>query len=226
MSKNPNLPLIAAEDILTLSPRYPVTYQDDELIKVNPLNGFGFESDLTAVAYKALRAPGIHGRIDIPLDMAMTAAFRSPDTEPESKKEPDDKSDSEVILPTPAGNDLSAENFRIVLKDREVAPDRHRGCAVMPYVLYNGIVSVALTGAGIDGAEEGFSHDAFWLNVYEEGVAQPFSGVTDPNLQINLDPTDRPPEEVIARYMLLKERAGKILEEIFNTTIAAGPHRS
>lgn len=215
MPANPNLSIITAGDILAPSPRYPIGYQDDDLTKIDPLNGLTFADDLTAIAYKALVAPDTCGKLDIPLNMPMTAAFRSQNTE--SAAGGDDQIGSIEI----EGNNLSAENFRIVLGDREVAPDRHTGCAVMPYVLFNGIVSVALTGAGYD-EEAGFRHDAFWLNVYEQDVAQPFSGVTDPNLQVHLTPSNRPPEEVIAKYAFLKERAGKILEEIFNTTIAAG----
>lgn len=161
----------------------------------HPLDGMCFENDIDAVRYKAIAHPDVLGKIEIPLELPMHAAFR---------------------LENPDSGDRPSEDFRIVLEGREVAPENDEACSVMPYVLFNGIGSLILRVVE-DEDTDSFDYDAFWLNVLEPGMSQPFTGVTDAYLQICLRATEKPPVEVIARYVKLKSKAGNALHRIINT---------
>lgn len=192
MSDTRELRIIPAAEILQPSSRFPVTLQDESMPL---LDGLIFENDEDAVRFKATERPDIMGKIEIPLELPMHAAFRPQD---------------------PETRDRSADVFRIVLADREVAPDKDEACAVMPYLLFNGITSLALKVTKPED-EDLFQHDSFWLNVFEPGISQPFSGVTDNILQvILLKSSTREADQVVDRYLELKQKAGRILQRIIN----------
>lgn len=188
--------MISAEEILRPSSRFPVTLQDET---TPGLRGYFFLSDEDAVRFKAANSPDVIGKVELPLELPMQGAFRLKD--PNSSDRPD-------------------EDFRIVLADREVAPAHDEQCSVMPYVLFNDIVSLALRVVEVEDIDL-FSHDSFWLNVMEPGMHQPFSDVTDAYLQVILNPSDRPADEVVKRYLVLKKRAGGVLQRLLNNHIAA-----
>lgn len=187
--------MITVGEILQPSSRFPVTLKDET---TPGLDGYFFTSDEDAVRFKAAERPNMIGKVELPLELSMQGAFR---------------------LDDPSSFDRPADNFRIVLPDREVAPSPDEQCSVMPYVLYNGIVSLALQVVEPEDSDM-FSHDSFWLNISEPGMSQPFSGVTDAYLQVILNRSERPAEEVVERYLALKERAGNVLCRLFNTRIA------
>lgn len=197
MSNTAQLPLISSGEILRPSSRFPVTLQDGT---TPGLEGYFFLSDEDAVRFKAENHPDVMGKVELPLELPMQGAFRLEDS---------------------SSSDRPAGAFRIVLEDREVAPASDEQCRVMPYVLFNGIVSLALRVVETEEDADLFSHDSFWLNVMEPGTDQPFSGVTDAYLQVILNPSDRPAEEVVERYLVLKKRAGNVLQRLFNEHIAA-----
>jgi len=187
--------MIPAGEILRPSSRFPVTLQDETTLV---LDGYFFASDEDAVRFKAAEHPNMMGKVELPLELSMQAAFK---------------------LEDPSSFDRPADDFRIVLPDREIAPSPDEQCTVMPYVLYNGIVSLALRVTKPEDSDI-FSHNSFWLNVLEPGMSQPFSGVTDAYLQVILNASERPTEEVVERYLALKEKAGNVLHRLFNTHIA------
>jgi hypothetical protein len=193
MSNPAELQFIPAGEILRPSSRFPAVLQDSDM---PPFDGIFFENDLEAVDFKAASRPTTFGKVELPLELPMYGAFKLKD--PDSGDRPD-------------------TDFRIVLADkREAAPAHDRECAVMPYVLFNGIISVALRVLEPED-ESLFMPDSFWLNIFEPGMSQPFSGVTDSILQVILKPSERPAPEVVERYTVLKEKAGRILERIINT---------
>lgn len=187
--------MIPAGEILRPSSRFPVSLQDET---TPGLDGYFFASDEDAVRFKATEHPNMMGKVELPLELSMQGAFR---------------------LEDPSSRDRPADDFRIVLPDREVAPSPDEQCSVMPYVLFNGIVSLALRVVEPEDSDM-FSHDSFWLNVLEPGMSQPFSGVTDAYMQVILNKSERPAEEVVERYLALKEKAGNVLHRLFNTHIA------
>lgn len=196
MSNATQLPIIPAAEILRSSTRFPVSLQDET---TPGLKGYFFSSDEDAVSFKAAEHPNMMGKVELPLELSMQGAFR---------------------LDDPDSFDRPAEDFRIVLEDREVAPDSNEQCTVMPYVLFNGIVSMALRVVGPEDSDM-FRHDSFWLNVLEPGMNQPFSGVSDAYLQVILNRSERPADEVVERYLALKEKAGIVLQRIVNENITA-----
>ena len=195
MSNTLGLPMIPTGEILQPSSRFPVTLQDET---TPPPTGYFFSTDEKAVRFKAVEHPNMIGKVELPLELSMQGVFR---------------------LENPSSFDRPADDFRIVLPDREVAPSPDEQCTVMPYILYNGIVSLALRVVELEDSDM-FNHDSFWLNILEPGMSQPFSGVTDAYLQVILNRSDRPAEEVVERYLALKEKAGNVLQRLFNTHIA------
>ena len=191
MPDTPQLRVISAAEILQPSSRFPVSLQDESMPS---FDGLFFESDEAAVRFKATDRPDMMGKIEVPLELPMHAAFRPEDPETTNRR---------------------AGDFRIVLADREVAPDKDEACTVMPYVLFNGITSLALRVIE-PGDEDLFQHDSFWLNVFEPGTSQPFSGVTDNILQVILKPGNREADQVVDRYLALKQKTGRILQRIMN----------
>lgn len=199
MSDTPELRVISAAEILQPSSRFPITLWDESMPS---FDGLFFEDDETAVRFKATDRPDMMGKVEVPLELPMHAAFRPEDSETTNRR---------------------ASDFRIVLADREVTPDKDEACTVMPYVLFNGITSLALRVIGL-GDEDLFHHDSFWLNVFEPGTSQPFSGVTDSILQVILKPNNGEPDQVVDRYLTLKQKAGHILQRILNAPEEAGLH--
>jgi len=195
MPNTAQLPILPAREILRPSSRFPVTLQDET---TPGFDGYYFSSDEEAVRFKAANHSNMMGKVELPLELPMQGAFR---------------------LEDPTSTDRPAESFRIVLADREVAPVHDEQCSVMPYVLFNGIVSLALRVVESEDVDL-FSSDSFWLNVMEPGMRQPFSGVTDAFLQVILNGSERSAEEVVERYLTLKEKTGSILQRLFNERIA------
>lgn len=194
----PELRVITATEILQPSSRFDVTLWDESMPS---FHGLFFTDDEAAVRFKATNRPDMMGKIEVPLELPMQAAFRPED---------------------PETTDRKAGDFRIVLADREVAPDKDEACTVMPYALFNGIVSLDLRVVE-PGDEDLFQHDSFWLNVFEPGMSQPFSGVTDSILQVILKPSNREVDQVVDRYLALKQKAGRILQRIINAPEEVNP---
>lgn len=76
MSNPTQLPMIPAGEILRRSSRFPVTLQDET---TPGLNGYFFSSDEDAVRFKAAEHPGMMGKVELPLELAMQGAFRLED---------------------------------------------------------------------------------------------------------------------------------------------------
>jgi hypothetical protein len=207
---------IPAGEILRLSPRHPVTLQDEE---TDVLDGFFFSSDEDAVTFKAAEREGMWGKIDIPLAIFMRARFRedAPHVDIAGMLE---RGEYEGIGAAAAGN--LNDRFRVVMEDRELAPGHHDGIrAVTPSVLHKGIASLVLDVAE-EGDESVFPRDSFWLNVHEPDSPHPINGSLDATLQVFINENSLPAAELLARYTAMRDQAAVILERVVNTPVATG----
>jgi hypothetical protein len=105
-------------------------------------------------------------------------------------------------------------------------PNKDEGCSVMPYFLFNGMMSLALRFIEPED-EDLLQYDTFLLNVFEPDIEQPFSGVTDSMLQIIINSSKREADHVVDRYFVLKQKVLRILHRIINAPEKVSqPHSS
>lgn len=198
MTKETGPRLIPLDEVLQVSSTRCVELQDENH---EPLDGLYFSDDQAAVRYLWSAAnsdnPVPLTKIDIPLELPMSGAFR---------------------LEDPETSDRPSKDFRIVMPDRVVAPDNDESCTVMPYYLHNGITTLNL-----DLAKSGNRHITsllkFHLNIHEPDMPHPISKSTEPILQVIVYPELATSDNVFDKYEAHKREAGRIIQRIVNTPV-------
>lgn len=163
----------------------------------DPIGQVQFETDTAALQFLASQFPHKPATLETPLAVPMLGTYR-----------PQDGSRA-----TTQSGDRPAQDFRILMTDREILAGAYadRDYTVLPYMLLNGITSLALNVG-----EQAQSLEArdVWLNIVD--AEHPPTKRVDAMLQIMLWGEGLPADALIEQHEARKAEVGRILERIVN----------